>query len=136
MSVLKQLVSRPPLFVPAEWDIDRTIKAMIDRKTSSVLVYEDDGEVVGILTERDILRKVSILDVDRKLGRRVRAIMTRPVRFATLATLDRDILEFHRQLGLRHYPVLKAQGAATKDNVAGVLTVTDIARCYLDSLSG
>jgi CBS domain-containing protein len=50
---------RPPVTVPADADLGRAIRAMIDERVGAVLVTGPGGELVGILTERDFLAKVA-----------------------------------------------------------------------------
>lgn len=133
---MKRLISSTTLFIPSDSSIDQSLKLMINCKVSSALICDDSGKVVGIITERDILRKISLLDVDRKLGRKINTIMARPVEFAFLSTVDEDVQRMHREKSMRHFPVLRRKGAATKSNVVGMITVTDIARKYLDDICG
>ncbi len=133
---MKNLISTTTLFVSSGWSIDQALKSMIKCRVSSALVFDDSEEIVGIVTERDILRKISLLDLDRKLARKINTIMSRPVEFAFFSTIDEDVQRMHREMSLRHFPVLKKKGAATKRNVAGIITVTDIARKYMDDICG
>ena len=63
------------------------VKEMIDKKISSVLVEDDKGMIVGIITERDIVRKFTLLDLEDKLQRTVATI---PTRFSFLGSLAKS----------------------------------------------
>src|SRR6476619_70063 len=43
--------------------IQETAKKMADKKVSSLLVIDGDGKPIGLVTERDIVRKVCINNV-------------------------------------------------------------------------
>lgn len=118
------------LFVPCDMPINAVVSRMIERKISSALVIDKAEMIVGIVTERDIVRKFTLLDFDQKWNKKICTIMTREVCFANLQTLKEDLINLHFRQGFRHYPVLLAPGAK-KENVIGMVTVTDLCREYL-----
>ncbi len=132
--MLDELINTRPLFVHRDTTIDAAVHVMIDAGVSSILIHDDRRLVVGILTERDIVRKFTLLDLDLKWGKTVGTIMTRPVAFVRLAHIEEDVVRLHFDLGLRHFPVL-LNGPATTDNVIGIVTVTDVCRGYLEALN-
>src|SRR5947209_2389132 len=69
-----QLVTEPPLVVDAGATVVSAVNAMNERHTGCVLVQQD-GKLVGIFTERDVLRKVIFREGN--LGWKVEAVMTR-----------------------------------------------------------
>ena len=110
--------------------IGDAVARMNAKNISSLLVANAKGMIVGILTERDVLRRLTLLDVADKLARPVGTIATREVFFADARHLHASIVKLHFEKHLRHFPVLKGADA-TVDNLAGMLTVTDILRHYL-----
>jgi CBS domain-containing protein len=50
---------REPVTVPVNSDLGNAMKLMVERRVGAVLVTDDDGCLVGILTERDLLMKVA-----------------------------------------------------------------------------
>jgi CBS domain-containing protein len=107
------------------------VQLMIDKNISSVLVIDDSNLIVGIITERDIVRKFTLLDLEDKLAKKAGAFMTRPVKFVRKDHLVKDILKLHFDLKVRHFPILTAK-EATEENIAGMLSVTDILKFYLN----
>lgn len=118
------------LFVPADASISAVVSRMIERKISSALVVDSAEAVVGIVTERDIVRKFTLLDLDQKSSKKICTIMTKNVKFANLQTLKEDLINLHFRYALRHFPVLLAAGAS-KENVIGMVTVTDLCKEFL-----
>ena len=103
---------------------------MNTKSISSLLVVNDDGRIVGIVTERDVMRRLTLLDVADKLERAIGTIATREVHFVDHRRIHETIVKLHFEKGIRHFPVLKGP-EPTLTNLAGMLTVTDLLRYYL-----
>lgn len=122
-----KMINSNVVFVHQDTPMHDAVQTMIDHKISSILVLDGDNQVVGILTERDIVQKFTLLDVEDKLTRTVLTMMTRPVMFARSATLKADVTKMHLVHKIRHFPVLNGK-EAHKDNVVGIVSITDLAR--------
>ncbi len=98
--------------------VSQAARLMAERRTGAVLVQEDT-RLIGILTERDIVRRVIAvgLDVART---RVGRVMTRAPVFCTPHTLTLKAFQAMRELGIRHLPVVDETG------VIGVVSMCDI----------
>ena len=130
------LVPRKALAVSSQMLINQVLGKMIESGVSCVLVHDANENIVGIMTERDVIRKLSLLKADISLDRPINTVMARPVAFVDQKNLLRDIAKLHRDKRLRHFPVLKDVTAGAKvSNLAGILTVTDVARAYLNSVA-
>lgn len=101
-----------------------------EKGISSLLVTNTKGMVTGILTERDLVRKFTLLDVADKLVRPIATVASRDVHFADFDNLHASIVKLHFERGFRHFPVLKGKEHKL-DNVVGMLTITDLLRHYL-----
>lgn len=130
----KALVNSNVVFVEQNMLMQDVVQMMNDNNISSVLVTDLDDNVVGILTERDIVRKFTLLDMSDKLSRNVGTLMTRPVSFVSLKSLKKDITNLHLQHKIRHFPVLNGT-EMKKSNVVGIVSITDLARQHLLSPS-
>lgn len=106
------------------------VKEMIDKKISSILVEDDKENIVGIITERDIVRKFTLLDLDDKLKRTVATVMSRPVEFVQVKDVHKQIIKLHLEKRVRHFPVLSAK-EPKKENLVGIVSITDVARNYM-----
>lgn len=102
---------------------------MIEKKVSSTIILDKDDNVVGIVTERDILRKLSTLDIDRKLDKKINTIMSRSLKCARADHIRTDIENLAAN-GFRHFPISRSI-PPVKSSIVGIITVTDIARAYL-----
>jgi CBS domain-containing protein len=92
------------------------LKAMQSSRTGSAGVVDDDGNLVGMLTEREILRRVFAMIDDRtidhsKLGKYIDDMIVRDVMISNPRILSdnvdiEDALEIMTRLGFRYMPVV------------------------------
>ena len=98
---------------------------MNDHKIGSLLVLED-GRLVGILTERDILRRVVAEQRDAATTR-VEEVMTRDVVCCRLHTDLEEARSVMKHRRIRHLPVLE-EG----DGVVGIISIGDLNAYQVD----
>jgi CBS domain-containing protein len=111
----------PAVTLPPEATVAQAIRVMLRRNIGALLVMDDSGHVLGILSERDLLTKAAGLH-DDCTGRPVREFMThRPV-----MVRESDSLAFALHTmdcgGYRHLPVLCSGGPL------GMISVRDLLR--------
>ena len=96
-----------PPALPAATPLGQAIATMAAARTSALMVVDDTGRAIGILTEQDIARRVAFqLGPEAPLA----AAMTAPL---IACTPDEGLwraIALLRQHGLRHLPVLDAAG--------------------------
>lgn len=125
---MRDLIHQGVIFIDAQDSMITALKMMREARISSIFATHKD-KVVGIITERDIVHKFSLIDKEDKLDAKVASFMTRPVKFARLEHLELDINKMFFEEKLRHFPV--SIGSDDISEVLGVMTLTDIARAYL-----
>jgi CBS domain-containing protein len=129
---------KPALIVRADTSIGDCVHLMKDRNSGSVLVVSDDGqsELIGIFTERDLLRMVKLVDEGHHLTKPVRTVMTKKVKTIELSRLH-EALELMVAHGFRHLPVVVKEKDGTV-RIEGVISMRDIVRqlVQLNSRSG
>jgi CBS domain-containing protein len=96
-------------------------KLMRDQRVGSILVAEKGGEVVGIVTEWDLLSRVlaSDRDVDRT---RVREVMSAPLLKVDSNIRTRDALKIMSNRGFRRLAVMEngvLLGTITQSQIVG-----------------
>jgi hypothetical protein len=104
---------------------------MTDQNISSVLVEDYDQNIVGLITERDIVQRFTLLEVEDKLTRQVNTIMSRPVVFVPLSNFHDEIVKLHLEKKFRHFPILEDHKEAKSAHVVGIVSITDVARFYM-----
>ncbi len=108
--VVRSLMHSPPVVLPSSMTVVEASRYLAEQKVGAGAVV-DNGELVGIISERDVLRSVSG-GVDPK-GVRVADIMTRsPVTVREDAPV-KDALAVFREHRFRHIPAVDAAGKVT-----------------------
>jgi CBS domain-containing protein len=99
------------------------LQLMADKNAGAVLVL-DDGELVGILSERDYARKV-ILKGRASRETPVREIMTEKVVCIHPDTLIEVCMELMTDKRIRHLPVCE------DDRLVGVVSIGDVVNAII-----
>jgi CBS domain-containing protein len=96
------------------------ITKMVDANVGSLLVTED-GEVAGIMTERDYLRRVTLQGrTDKETA--VREIMSSPLVVATPETSIDECMAMMTDRRIRHLPVVD------EGEIVGVISIGDLVK--------
>lgn len=121
---VSEIMATDPLVVDASSTVVTAVNAMNGHHTGCVLV-EKDGNLVGIFTERDVLRKVIFHDGNRQW--KVDTVMTRdPETLPPTASIAYALNKMSVD-GFRHIPIVDKEGRAI-----GVLSVKDIVNFLVD----
>jgi CBS domain-containing protein len=114
------LEPRPPITVPASATLGEAMRLMIQSRTGAVLVTNEKGDLIGILTERDFLTKVAgevgieSLPVSDFMTPKPETVSPTDVLAYALGKMDAG--------GYRHLPVVQS------GKPVGVISVRDILR--------
>lgn len=107
--------------------IHKATEVMKEHGIGSVVVKDQNGHLVGILTERDVVLKFAEQPTDT-FDKKVSDIMTTDVITATPDTLLLDILHMMTKRRCRHIPIMDG------DHIAGVISIGDAVRYRLQEL--
>lgn len=107
MGVIR-LGNKPPLTVAVEDSVVQASIAMTERRVGAATVL-DGGAVVGVVTERDVMRKIVAAGRDPKTTR-VRDIMSSPVLSVGVKTTVAAAAGLMREHHIRHLVVLDNNG--------------------------
>lgn len=110
--------------IPAGTTLDRAAQNMVERRVGSALIVEGD-QVVGIITERDVLRAVARALVPWSTP--VSECMTAKPVTVTPSTTAGQALSMMLQHGFRHLPVIG------EDGLAGIVSLRDLAEATQSS---
>ncbi len=117
---VKDIMTRGIISVLPETNVVEAVKVMSDRDISSILVMTE-GKYVGILTDRDVMKKVIALGLDPKTTN-VQEIMSTPLITVSENTGIAAAAEKMRDRKIRKLVVKNDL------DVVGVISETDIAR--------
>jgi CBS domain-containing protein len=104
-------------------------KRMIERNISSIAITDDKGRVIGILTERDVVKIVA--NGVPASGITAGSLMSYPVLSIEKGSSIEDAARVMAQKKLRH---LLVEDAVNREMV-GIITVTDLARYLKKNLA-
>jgi len=121
MRIMPDVIHDQNLLVARPEDNARHVaKAMVERQISSILVLDDDGKLIGIITERDFTRCFAVEGVD---GEKTTAgdIMTRDIETLSPDDSAFSALELMELRRFRHLPVVDAAGRPL-----GIVSIRDL----------
>jgi CBS domain-containing protein len=108
------------LKIDASATVFDALKKIVELNVGSILVTEGD-EVVGIMTERDYLRKIAIqgrTSYDTLVGE----IMSSPLVYVTPETTIEESMAIMTDRRFRHLPVIE------NDDVVGIISIGDLVK--------
>lgn len=116
----------PAIQVRSDTEISECVAIMNERNVGSVLVYshEDPSRLIGIFTERDLLRNMELIHTGGYWSFPVSSVMTRPVITISPENLNHaaSVMLGH---GFRHLPIVEAlPDGGTK--LHGVISIRDV----------
>ncbi len=100
-------------------------RTLVDHRIGALVVIDEDGGLIGIVSERDLMRSI-ISFAEGLFERRVEHVMTRTV--ATCAPEDSlvEALYLMSTRRIRHLPVLVG------DTLAGMISIRDVTGEWLE----
>ena len=98
-------------------------KEMKEHNLGALVVIDDSGKVIGIITERDLVKVLA----DGRLDAKVKDYMTKDVIGVTEDTPVTDALEVMLDHGFRHLPILGKDG-----KIDGIVSIRDLSKALLD----
>jgi signal-transduction protein with cAMP-binding, CBS, and nucleotidyltransferase domain len=120
VSEILQQKSGALYLIDAEASVLDAVRAMVDANVGALLVTES-GEITGIVTERDYLRRVTL--EGREEGETaVREIMSSPLVVVTPETDVDECMALMTDRRIRHLPV------AVDGKVIGILSIGDLVK--------
>jgi CBS domain-containing protein len=107
------------LEIDGDSSVLEAVQLMVDSNVGSLLVTEH-GEVAGIVTERDYLRRVTL--EGRTEDAPVREIMSSPLVVATAETTVDECMAMMTDRRIRHIPVVEGE------KVVGLVSIGDLVK--------
>ncbi len=108
------IMNPTPTSVPIDAKIDEILEVMVREGVGFLPVVYHDGTVYGVVTERDVLREFSDVNVDRK----VEEIMTRSLVTVEPEAPLKKAAELMVRHGFRRLPVVNAETGEIKGMIS------------------
>jgi CBS domain-containing protein len=100
-------------------------RTLAQHRIGAVLVIEGDGTVLGIVSERDIVRALAGMG-ESVMRMTAGQLMTRVLFTVTPASHVQDALQLMTDRRVRHLPVLNAEGT-----LAGMVSIGDLVKARI-----
>ncbi len=101
--------------------VSEAVRMLSDRNLGSIIIMDSEGNLQGIFTERDLLRRVVAAGLDPE-STTLESVMTRDVYVVDKSTARGDVRQIMEKKHIRHVPVVDGQ------NVLGVISLRDVLR--------
>lgn len=107
--------------------VQTAIRTLHEKRIGALVVLDETGQIEGILSERDIVRKLAELGPDLAQTR-VEDIMTREVKTCSPEETLEGVLNTMTQQRFRHMPVIE------DEKLVGLVTIGDVVKHRLNKL--
>lgn len=114
--------------ISPETTVDRLLAGLAERNIGAMVVLGPDDAVVGIVSERDVVRKLHEYGADI-LGRTVAEIMTTVVATCTPADSVNSLSALMTNKRVRHIPVLEG------GRLTGIVSIGDVVKTRMEELT-
>jgi len=129
MATIRDLINNRTIhYVQPSQTVFEAASYMVDCNVGAVPVL-DDAKLVGIFSERDIMRRV-VTEGRDPLTTRIAEVMSTDVRTVAPGASSEEAMCVMQSHGVRHLPVCEGR------TLVGFLSLRDLLRCHLDEKSG
>jgi len=129
MANIRDLISNRTIhYVEPNQTVFEAANYMVTCNVGAVPVL-DDTKLVGIFSERDIMRRV-VTEGRNPLTTRISEVMSTDVRMVGPSASSEEAMCLMQSHGVRHLPVCDGR------TLVGFLSLRDLLRCHLDEKSG
>lgn len=118
---------RDTITIAPDASIEKAVDALSEYEIGALIVVDADGDVAGLLSERDVVRTVS----DRgheALDAAVRSVMTAEVLTCTPQDGVKDLMEVVTRRRVRHLPVLD------DGDLNGMISIGDLLKTRIEEV--
>ena len=123
---LLKIEDRPAITIGPNETVSEAVKKLVENNRGSLSVCGDKGELVGIITERDLVRKC-FARIDSCADIKVQDVMTREVVIGTIEDDADYAIMVMKQKRIRHLPIVDNQ------KVVGIVSMRDLLDVQLDN---
>jgi CBS domain-containing protein len=108
--------------------VREAVALLVDKHIGAVVVVDETGRPVGIVSERDIIRE--LVKNDRVLSEAVSRVMTRDVIIARPGDDTKAVSKTMTVRRFRHLPVMDHH------ELVGIISIGDVVKAQLDEYEG
>ena len=126
---IKKLLKRDCITVSYEATIKEVAALLAKKSIGAVPVTNENEEVIGIVSERDIVRNLNNPNVDIT-NEKVAAIMTKSVISVPKAVSSSDLMEIMTENKIRHVVIIEDK------ELLGIVSIGDVVKRLMEKLEG
>jgi CBS domain-containing protein len=126
---LLEICDEAPARVPPTATVKQAIELMLERRVGAVAIVDADEHLVGIFTERDVLRKVALSGRDPGVIS-IREVMTSTIETATAETTAGEAMGAMVNSHFRHLPIVDKGG-----KLLGLISIRNLLQARVDEVS-
>jgi len=108
--------------------IREAVGLLADRSIGAVVVTDDAGTVIGMFSERDVVRRAA-RDDGLDLDASVESVMTTTLTTCRLGDLSEALMKMMTERRIRHLPVLD-----DSDELCGIISIGDVVKERVNEL--
>jgi CBS domain-containing protein len=111
----------------AEDTLESVAKTLSDKRIGSVVIVNDKDAIVGIISERDIVRALARNGAGA-LGLKVATVMTSEVRTCSPRDSEGELMAMMTEHRIRHLPVVEG------GKLAGMISIGDVVKFRIEAI--
>ena len=113
--------------ISADETVHAAVRKLVKHNIGALPVCDDSGDLVGIISERDVLRCVAADDAQAALQQKVAAIMSRNLVVSGPGNDVEYAMHVMTDKRIRHLPIL------VDDELVNILSIGDVVKAKLDA---
>ncbi len=120
---VKNVMSKKVYTIRGNSTIKDAADEMKKHNVGSLLVVDEEDTILGIITERDIVKAYA----DKRIDSKIEDYMTKEVKGVSEDTSVINALNIMVENGFRHLPIVNEKG-----RVSGIVSIRDLVRALVD----
>jgi CBS domain-containing protein len=128
ISTILATKGRTVVTVTPDQTVREAVALLVEKHIGAVVVIDETGRPVGIVSERDIIRELA--QNDQVLSQPVSRVMTRDVIIARPGDDSKAVSKTMTVRRFRHLPVMD------RHELVGIISIGDVVKAQLDEYEG
>jgi CBS domain-containing protein len=128
ISTILATKGRTVVTVTPDQTVREAVALLVDKHIGAVVVVDEIGRPVGIVSERDVIRELA--QNDQALSLPVSSVMTRDVIIARPGDDSKAVSKTMTVRRFRHLPVMD------RHELVGIISIGDVVKAQLDEYEG
>jgi CBS domain-containing protein len=113
--------------VRASDSVEAVVKLLGEKRIGAVVVTDDKGHISGIVSERDVVRQISV-EGAAVLKKDAASIMTKNVHTCQDGDSEQELMAMMTARRIRHLPVVKA------GKLDGMISIGDVVKFRIEAI--